>query len=473
MMYKNNSKPKGKVPFYCLLILLFWLPIPLASNRPWAWGLMNIACYVLLFATVYVFASDIKSKLLKHKTPLVLLVIFIAFSIMQIIPLPSAILQYLSPEAASLYSNPVANGGSVVTENINANYIPLSIDPAQSVISLYKTLSYASLFICALLLCNSASRIRSTLVAVVVIGIFQASYGALEILLGVNTSLVFQLPVKGIATGTFVYKNHYANYLLLCLSMSVGYLVSTLLDQQSGTRTTHKIRNFLETLLHGKALVRIALAIMVIALVMSRSRMGNTAFFAAMTVVGLLSLFLIKKRTKGLSILIVSMFIIDMFILSAYFGLDKVKTRLEQTSLSQESRDEVIRDSLPLLHDFAPTGSGMGSFYGIFPKYQSEDITSLYDHAHNDYLQFAIEAGIPATLVLFLLPLLAGISCIKAIKNRRNTLMKGTAFGCLMAIIGMAIHMSVDFPLQAPSNAALFMVILAMAFQSNDRNITY
>ena len=474
-MTYTKIPPQGQAPFLCLIALLFWLPIPLASNRPWAWGIMNIACYLLLFASVYVNSGNLKEVLFKYKVPLTLLFLFFVYSIIQIIPLPLWLLQHLSPNGASLYS--ASYSGAGVFDNAlkhmftigNTYYATLSIDSAQSTITLYKTISYISLFVCTLLLCNSAQRIRTMLLAVVVIGVFQATYGALEILFRLDNSLVFGLPIRGMATGTFVYKNHYANYLMLCLSMGVGFLVSTLLAQKSASRTTQKLRNFLETLLHGKALVRIALAIMVIALVMSRSRMGNTAFFVSMSVVGLLSLFLIKKRTKGLSILIISMFIIDMFILSAWFGLDKVKTRLEQTSLSQETRDEVIRDSIPLLQDFALTGSGMGSFYGIFPKYQGEEIKAFYDHAHNDYLQFAVEAGIPATILLFMVPLLSAVSCIKAIRQRRNTLMKGTAFGCLMAIIGMGIHISVDFPLQAPANTALFMVILALGFQANNR----
>ena len=476
-MTNTKIPPQGKAPFLCLLALLFWLPIPLASNRPWAWGLMNIACYFLLLASVYVNANNVKQVLLKHKAPLALLLLFFVYSIVQIVPMPLWLLQHLSQEAASLYSGSYSGAnafGAVLDKTFTGEkgfYATLSLDSAQSTISLYKTISYISLFVCTLLLCNSAQRIRSMLLAVVFIGVFQAAYGALEILLRLDNSLVFGLSVRGMATGTFVYKNHYANYLMLCLSMGVGFLVSTLLAQKSAARTTQKLRSLLETLLNGKALVRVALAIMVIALVMSRSRMGNTAFFASMTIVGLLSLFLIKKRTKGLSILIISMFIVDMFILSAWFGLDKVKTRLEQTSLSQETRDEVIRDSIPLLQDFALTGSGMGSFYGIFPKYQGEEIKAFYDHAHNDYLQFAVEAGIPATILLFMVPLFAAISSIKAIKHRRNTLMKGAAFGCLMAIIGMAIHISVDFPLQAPANTALFMVILALAFQVNNRAI--
>ncbi|MDC8829563.1 O-antigen ligase family protein [Alteromonas gilva] len=317
-------------------------------------------------------------------------------------------------------------------------------------------------------MCRTDKRIKQVMLCIIFSGLFQALYGALEVLLAGNSSWIFGLPVKNVATGTFVYKNHFANYLMLCLSIGVGYLVSTLNTQTASTKREH-IRNFLNTMLNGKAVVRIALAIMVIALVMSRSRMGNTAFFASMTILGLLGLLLIKHRSRGLTMLIVSLFVIDTFILSAWFGLDKVQERLEQTSLEQEKRDEVVRDSLPLLSDFSSTGSGMGTYYNVFTNYQGEDIYAFYDHAHNDYLQFAIEGGIPATILIALLPLWAFIEGIKALRERRNGLMQGLAFGGCMAILGMFIHISVDFPLQAPANAMLFVIIIALAFCSKKR----
>jgi hypothetical protein len=41
--------------------------------------------------------------------------------------------------------------------------------------------------------------------------------------------------------------------------------------------------------------------------------------------------------------------------------------------------------------------------------------------------------------------------------------MKGTALGALMAIIGMMIHISVDFNLQPTANALTFILILFLA----------
>ena len=459
MSYSSSSKvvSNAQIPFFFFLLLIAWLPFPLGSNRPWAWGIMEVASYFVLFSAIYVNIGRVKQLLTPFILPIALLLIFCFWNIIQIVPLPLSLLSVFSPTAFSYY------------EMVNADFGTISIDVAQSKIMLYKTISYLCFFISAVMLCNTMQRIRTVMLVVTFVGVFQAMYGASEVLLNIDNSLIFQLPIKAWATGTFVYKNHYANYLLLCLSMGLGYLVYSLLITQSSKSSKQKLRSFLNTLLNGKALVRIALAIMVIALVMSRSRMGNTAFFAAVTVVGLLSLVLIKQRTKGLTILIVSMFIIDMFILSAWFGLDKVKTRLEETSFSQETRDEVVRDSLPLLEDFTLTGTGMGSFYTAYPHYTSPEVRGFYDHAHNDYLQFAIEAGIPATIVLFLLPLLAAYKCVRTLRDRQTPTAKGFAFGALVAIMGMAVHISVDFPLQAPANAALFIVILALAFKVSDR----
>ena len=409
--------------------------------------------------TAFSYRHHLLSQLSFYKAPIVIFLAFLAYTAVQLVPLPLPVLTMLSEGAADIY------------KAVEVNFAPISVDAGQTTISLLKSIAYFCLFLTTLLLCNSLPRIKQLMLFIVIVGLLQAMYGALELLLGTKHSLIFQLPVKSNATGTFVYKNHFANFLMLCLSVGVGYLVSTLLSNARGKATYHKLRYFLSMFLNGNALVRIALAIMVIALVMSRSRMGNAAFFLSMTVIGLLSLFLIKQRTKGLMLLIVSMFIIDMFILSAWFGLDKVKSRIEHTSFSQETRDEVIRDSIPLLQDFAYTGSGLGTYYTTYPHYTSDGVYAFYDHAHNDYLQFAIEAGVPASLVLFMLPLLAFGQCINVLKNRKSSIARGAAFGGMMSILGMAIHVTVDFLLQAPANAAYFVVILAVSFIVSNRGV--
>ncbi len=324
-----------------------------------------------------------------------------------------------------------------------------------------KTWMLFCMFVMALHVLRSTRNIERFLWVVVGIGAFQGLYGAYEILLRPDSSLLFNLPFSERARGTFVYHNHFANYLVMCLSAGMGLIV---MRTQSHSATTFKelVVNAFAGLVSKKVIIRMALMIMVIALVMSRSRMGNVSFFLSMTMVGALAFMTMRQRSVGLSILLLSIFFIDLFLLSAWFGLDKIKHRLENTSLLNESRDEVIREALPIVYDFPLLGSGGNTFYSIFPQYQQNKVHIFYDHLHNDYVQFAIEYGFFGVGLLSLLVLLCLMRALKVMRERHNGLCKGASFACLLAISATLMHMTVDFPLQAPANAMLFVVYLAL-----------
>ncbi len=451
---RTNSYP---IQFYCFLTLIFWLPIPLGSNRPWAWGIIEIVSFLLL-AVHFIMAVKDNNNVLKKLSPYKYLLIPFAavqlWVLFQIIPLPSNILYSLSPNLLDIYS-----------------FFPeyartLSVDPSETRVSLYKGVAYFAIMLLSILLIDSEKRIKKLIIVMVLSGSFQAVYGSLQAMSGNNLSWVVEVKNSAIATGSFIYKNHFANFLLLTLSMGIGLLVASL-SQQQFSSAKERLRSIVSALIHGKAALRIALALMVIALVMSRSRMGNAAFFIAMTITGIFAFIYFKKRTKSLSVLLISLFVIDTFILGAWFGLDKVKNRMAQTSLSQETRDEVNIYGLELIKKFAVTGTGAGSFYTVFPMVKGDDINLFYDHAHNDYLQFTIEFGIPASMTLAFIVLASLWQSASAMRKRKHQLMKGIAFGCMMAILGMLIHITVDFNLQAPANAVYFVIILTLSWQTN------
>lgn len=180
-----------------------------------------------------------------------------------------------------------------------------------------------------------------------------------------------------------------------------------------------------------------------------------------------MGLWYFKPRQKSYIALFVSMLFIDIMIVSSVFGLNEVKERLEQTDLTHESRDEVVTDALPLLAKYSLIGTGGGTFYTVYPQYQSESIQHFYDHAHNEYLQFSIEFGVIGALLMGVFVLFCGINAFNAFRQRHHPLPRGSAFACFMAIIGMAMHTSVDFPLQAPANTAIFITLLALGAMSN------
>jgi putative inorganic carbon (HCO3(-)) transporter len=456
-MLSINNRKTEKLLFGFLLFTLFWLPIPLGANRPWAWALMQISVFCISASLMAFHFRTVTVVVRQYRVFVLLWVLFLAWQLLNLIPLPASLIANLRPEKLlPAYAN----------VQLGTSWLPLSFDVGQSQIVFLKSLCYCLLFFSVLALVRSTSRLKLVLITISASGIFQAIYGSLEVLSGIEYSLVFKQPVTHIATGSFIYKNHFANYLLLSLSAALGYLIASLGDDD-GLSKRERLRKWLKFWLGNKVLFRIGIIIMVIALVMSRSRMGNTAFFVSMTITAAMGLWYFKPRQKSYIALFVSMLVIDIMIVSSVFGLNEVKERLEQTDLTHESRDEVVTDALTLLAKYSLIGTGGGTFYTVYPQYQSESIQHFYDHAHNEYLQFSIEFGVIGALLMGVFVLFCGINAFNAFRQRHHPLPRGAAFACFMAIIGMAMHTSVDFPLQAPANTAIFITLLALGAMSN------
>lgn len=458
-----NTQKTEKFLFGFLLFTLFWLPLSLGANRPWAWALMQMSVFLHGGILLLTHKSLLSKLYEQYKLLVIVWLVFLTWQLINIVPLPFSLVEALRPERVHFLLNENVED----MESISSQWLPLSFDVGQSDVIFFKSLAYCFLFFITLTLVNTGKRLRYILIVISAAGVFQAIYGSLEVLSGLQYSLVFKLPVSHIATGSFVYKNHYANFLLLCLSAAIGYMIASL-RVRSGSSPRERLRRIVRFWLSNKVLFRIGIIIMVIALVMSRSRMGNSAFFIAMTITATLGLIYFKPRQKSYVVLFISMLIIDILIVSSLFGLKQVQQRIEQTNLTQESRDEVVTDALPLLSQYGVIGTGGGTFYTVYPQVQSESIQHFYDHAHNEYLQFAIEFGIVGAAAIALLVLLCAKSALSAMRHRRHPLPRGTAFAAVMAVIGMALHSTVDFPLQAPANTAIFIILLALGALSRD-----
>ncbi|SER15046.1 O-antigen ligase [Amphritea atlantica] len=415
--------------FYSFLVLLVWIPLPLGSNKPWAVSLLCFAVFTLA-------------------------IIWLLLFIRQRINLTPTFLSSL-PVAALLLCAPL---WALLQVLLN-----ITIDAATTLQDALLGCALVGLFCLTTLLVRSKRRIRLLCYALVGSGLFQAVYGSMMTLTGVEyLFFVEKEHYRGLATGTFVNRNHLAGYLELTLSVGIGMMISTL-DGVRSVNWRDFFRRTLTTLLGNKARLRIILVMMVAGLVMTHSRMGNSAFFSSLAIAGVLALILSRRSTKATIILISSLIIIDIFVVGTFFGVDKVVERLENTSENSETRDEVNTYTLQAIQDNLFTGSGAGTYYTNFPAYRKYDVGSIfYDHAHNDYFEFASDYGVVVTGCLLLAVLLVFISAIRAQIKRRNPLMRGLAFSATMAIIALAIHSTVDFNLQIPANAATFVVILAL-----------
>jgi len=436
--------------FVFYLALLVWAPVPLGSNRPWVWALL--ALWVLALALWWL-AGLIRGKrafpmILQQAWPMLLCgLLWLAYVWLQLLPLPVGLLKLLSPEAARWYL------AAAAPETLGA--APLTLDPYATLEAACKSTSYLAFFALSLILLRDRERIRAAAYTVIASGIFQALFGALV-----------SLQSRGeVASGTFANRNHFAAYLALCLSVGIGVLIANLSGErhQSWGRF---FRSLIQWMISPKMALRLGLVMMVVALVLTRSRMGNSSFFISLLATGVIGLLLAKRATRSMVVLLVSLIAVDVFIVGTYFGTKRVVDRITQTTAETEDRDEVAGYALGMWKDYPVFGSGLGSFPVVFPRYSQGETQMSYTHAHNDYLEFAAETGAVGLSLLGLMVAMSFAAALRAQYLRRDPLMRGLSFAAMMGILALMIHSAVDFNLQIPANALTFMLLLAFAWIS-------
>ncbi len=113
------------------------------------------------------------------------------------------------------------------------------------------------------------------------------------------------------------------------------------------------------------------------------------------------------------------------------------------------------------LRDYLPWGSGLGTFRSIYQLYEDPaEVTSTYvSHAHNDYVELALEAGLPGVLFLLLFLGWWGRASWRAWSGADAN---AYARAATIASAAILVHSLVDFPLRTATIAAVFAMCLAL-----------
>jgi len=268
------------------------------------------------------------------------------------------------------------------------------------------------------------------------------------------------------ASGTYANRNHFAGLLEMALAIGIGLLIASLSERRAASWKEF-LSDTITWILSPKMILRLSLCILVIALTTTHSRMGNTAFFSSLLIAGLVGIALSRRATRNTVVLLASLVVIDLAIVGSWFGVDKLAQRIEQTTLQDvQQREDPAAYTIPLIKDYPLVGAGAGSFYIVFPRYRKESVVDFYDYAHNDYAQTGAELGLVGIGLLGLVVAFSLGAALRAQWVRHDPLMRGMSFACIMGVTAILIHSWVDFNLQIPANAAMFMVLLALGWIS-------
>jgi O-antigen ligase len=433
-MAPHNYKPyhwANSALFYYLLAVLAWAPLPLASNRDWSTQLLaglllaGLAWAVGLWQRGYLSVTSAASAAFPAIVALITVQVWVGLQLA----------------------------------------LGISVDPPATAQALLLGCALVSGFILVLLLLDSHHRVHLTLRLMIWCGVAQAFFAGAMMLSGIESvPLLDKTFVNNRATGTFINPNHLAGFLEMSLALGVGLLVSQLHQHPAGNWREFFQRS-IDTVLGHKFRLRLFLAIMVIALVLTRSRMGNTAFFSSLLVCGALGMILQRRVTRGTVIFFVSLLLVDLYIVGSWFGVDQVVERLQNSSFEEDKRHVVAADTLAMWWDHFWLGTGADTFFQayIYGGYKSPD-SLFYRHTHNDYLEIGSGFGFIGFALLGFVVLSSLWQALMAQRERHSRLMQGLGLGATMGVVSLLIHSFADFNLHITANSLWFVVLLAFAW---------
>jgi putative inorganic carbon (hco3(-)) transporter len=447
MSIQTRLKNTHQFLFYNLLGIIIYLPLPFGSHRLLAWSILELWVFGLFTAWAFLcfhHKTSLPSYWKKCWLPFISLTGFACVGLLQLMPFD------LSPKPISVLND--------------LGWTQYSYDPNATVEHLLKTATYIGLFILTIALVNTEKRIKTVLKVFFFCGVFQAGYGALMTLTGIEH--IFWIAKEhyiGRATGTFVNRNHFANYLSMCAAAGTALLLIDL-SRKKVKGWKNMFVSLLNFMMSRKMLFRIGLALIVVGIVLSRSRMGNTAFFISLVSAGFIWMVLTRRVSRNAIILLTSLIVIDLWVVGNWFGFEEVQARIQNTSASTETRDEVVRDTLVYIKDNPILGTGGGSYYSVYSYYKSPDVNGYYNYTHNDYLQFISEYGIVGTSFIALFVLASLFTAIMSLIKRKSSTMQAVGFTSIMVITALLLHSLVDFNLQIMANAASATILLTLAW---------
>ena len=437
---------------HVLTILILLSPLPFGAYPAWAWATLSAMCGLLLVTWgVFVFAGRIQ---VVAPTPLILCSA-VAFGI----SLCWGLVQTLNftPES---WHHPIWSSTSDALGLSDQGFI--SLDPVAGRDSLLRLTTYAGIFWLAFQYNRNIRHARYTLRAIAICTALYAMYGLIVLFLELDSILWFKKSVyTDVVTATFVNPNSFGTY------CGIGLLCSTaLLMKQLRIVVAERIgfiersHSFLIEFIPRNASMLIAWSVLASALILSLSRGAVAA-----TGLALLSLYLVllaRRRISVRKVLFRAFGAVLAVCLMLFMVGQDLMQKLWKIGSDFPIRSEIYSRTLVAIEDRPMLGTGLGTFADVYRSYRTEETRpGVVVMAHNDYLEIALELGIPAGILLVLAIVSLAVICVRGVWIRRRSY-EYPALGFAACVL-VGTHSLVDFSLQIPAIAATFSLVLGLA----------
>jgi O-antigen ligase len=393
-------------------------------------------------------ALTIRSRRVFDRRPplVVFLIVAAAWTTVQLVPLPAALVRALTPTLDALRRD----GAELAGVSISST---LSMDPSATLRALTFFITLSGIAVVALRL-SITERGRYALLACVAGAAGAAAMIAgLHELLGATTLYgVYQPTQLPPILGPLINPNHLGGLTAVGAVTSFGLLMYT--KQSIALRVAW-----------------LTLTIICVIVTTATFSRGATVGLAAGAAVALATMVAQRMATREgpqsrrrrekflVTTLPVGVMVTCSLVVAVYLGAGTVMNQLSNTTFEElyapRTKFAAWRASHALIEESPWVGVGRGAFESAFTRVHPASAYATFSHPENELVQAVVEWGIPATIVLVML---LGWALLIAIRRWKDGPLAAGALGAIMVV---AFQSNFDFGIELLGLAVPVVVILA------------
>jgi O-antigen ligase len=441
-----------------LLVVSFALmvalaPLPLGSNRDWAWSPLAAVAGILLIAvaTLAYHNRDWQRRIFVRFdaliVPGILFGLVVAWGVVQ-----------LSGWTPKQWATSIS---AASTLGLAETHPAITVDIPQQWTALMRLLTYAAVFGLAAVLGSSAPAARRILGAIVVVATSMTLYSmAAEAINSQSRITGFSLWVVAdeFFTGSFVNSNNYATYAGISALAALVLAFRPVARQSERETASERWRRRLASMSGVSGLWLALSLILCMGVVLSGSRAG-----AMSLTLGLIVLAAFYVRGPVRIVVVLMILVVMVAVVLVIPSGDRLVVRMAKLiSHGESGRETLFPMALDAIALRPWTGWGMNSFGDLYSLFQPPSLVEYFDKIHNTYLELAFDLGVPAALMLVLAVGWIAAQCAAGFFTRRRDRELAGLGVFATALVGF--HALFDFSLQIPAVACCYFAMLGIAW---------
>ncbi len=465
-----------------LMVLAFATAWPFGSVEPFWEALANAGIAVL--AGLWAVHAGLTRRLrLRFDAPSLILSGLVLLSGLQLVPLPRAVVQLVSPASVQWREAMLPAVGELLpgetTAAVRPSSFPISLDPSATRLFAGRIFGLLVVYLAARNWLASRESFRRLAGIALLNGVALSALALGQYFSSAPNEIFWCVPTGGQVFGPFVCRNHYPDFIALCAGLAIGIMVTKRVPPKIGANHAFETGSIwddiqemlsapLQLLQQPTVLAAAAgVGLMLVSIPFSLSRGGMLAFLAATIGVFLLARF--RKGAAGESNTInrtaVTVATAVALVVVAWFGWAPLEKRFDEIGSGQsiDDRTPLWNSTAQQLPGFWLGGAGNGSHLRIEPLGRTDVgiADRVAEHAHNEYLEAAIEGGVLRCGLTVALPVIVLISLARGFRKLHarsiGPLILGAAFGLMV----VSAHAVTDFALHIPAVALLATIVAA------------